>query len=183
MLIFTDNVSGHGSAGRVQFMTLPDSSIAGELELEDWGGFTGFKSMFTSLQLSEQVNAQIQKTLGRRLTSDTFGDNPGQLILSGVSFYDRCPLQPGQTVSRGHGIVQVINYYRDNRLSTRSTPLKVTLQPDLVLRCLLLGIRAQTLSVDQHTYQFALSMLLIPEDQPSAPTPPPITDLDNGLIV
>lgn len=160
MLIFNDNAN----AGRVQFMTLPVGSIAGELELEGWGGFHSFKSMFTALSLTEQVNAQLQHTLGRRLHVNTFGDRVGQLTLGGVSFYDRCPQAAGENLPRGHGIVRVINFYRSNRLSSRNTPLKLTLQPDLVLRCLLVSMRTQTLSVDQHTYQFLLTMAAVPEE-------------------
>jgi hypothetical protein len=85
--------------------------------------------------------------------------------ISGLVFEDSCQTPDRPLISRPR-VAFVVDYYRKMRLSRRPEPLLVTIYPDLVLECFLLGLRAATVDPATRIYQFQLSLAVIPDPRP-----------------
>jgi hypothetical protein len=164
MALVFDGINGSNNRGRV--VMLPESrDVSGSiLQVEDWGGFTMFKSIFTSVQIAEQTNHQFLHGLGDRIYLYVFGNRIGQLTLGGISFFEICGSGSGQTQI---GITQVRDFFRRSRLSNRAAPLRITLDPTTVFEAYLHSFQANavsTASTTQRLYQFNLGLSLLPDE-------------------
>ena len=108
-----------GQPGRVVAIQDPAvaASSSGPLSVEGWSGFQGFRSIITRCMLSSACNAQFLHTLGGDIYVYTFGDRIGQFAVSGLAFSNSC------AGSGGPGIGSVLQYYNNNRVAKRESPL------------------------------------------------------------
>lgn len=151
--------------GRVQALLRPGVSSMSVVNLPEWGGFNGFKSIITNISISERGNFQFLHTLGNEIYVYVFGDRIGQFGVSGLSFFDNCGNAEG---NEGRiGISYVLNYYRQLRLANQPNVLLITILPDLVLQCFLTGFRGQVLDASRRLFEFHLELALIPEEAES----------------
>jgi hypothetical protein len=129
-----------------------------KIKFDNWGEFEGLSALITKVSTEEHGNYQFLHTLGNHIYLYVFGDRIGQLGISGVTFNDNCqdPLQED-------GISKVINWYRENRVAVRRTPLTFRFQPGEVLKGYLVDMRGDTLDVCQRMFQFYLTLALIPK--------------------
>ena len=79
------------------------------------------KSTVMGWSMGETVNAQFTHTMGDDIYMNVFGNRVGQLTIQGISF-NTLNCDPSQ-----HGIVEIINYYRANRISSNSQPITITI--------------------------------------------------------
>lgn len=174
-IIFNSTDQTVTNRGRAVALEIPGTTPGSILDVEGWGdGFRQRKSIFTSVTIAEASNYQFLHTLGNRIYIYVFGDRIGQFSLSGISFFDNC------TPDRRTGISHVIQFYRDNRITVRPGPVKVTLDPDTVLSCYLIGMRGAVMQpVSDRMFQFSLSFALLPtrEEPPlNVGFPPDVPD-------
>jgi hypothetical protein len=164
MALVFDGIDGSNNRGRV--VVLPESrDVSGSiLQVENWGGFNLFKSIFTRVTIAEGTNHQFLHGLGDRIYLYVFGNRIGQISLSGISFFEICGSGSGTTQI---GITMVRDFFRRNRLSNRAAPLRITLDPTTVFEAYLHTFQADavsTASTTQRLYQFNLTASLIPDD-------------------
>lgn len=134
--------------------TMPASTT---LRLEGWQGFSGFKSIITRVNVSAQGNFQFLHTLGGNIYVYVFGDRMGQLGISGLAFDSTCE-DPYNTL----GIERVLDYYAQNRIANRSTPVKVTIGVKTTLAGYLAAINGDVVDPKSRIYQFNMQFLLAP---------------------
>ena len=79
------------------------------------------KSAIMGWTMGENVNAQFTHTMGDDIYMNVFGNRVGQLSIQGISF-NSVDCDQGQ-----HGIVEIIQYYRANRVSSSTQPITVTI--------------------------------------------------------
>jgi hypothetical protein len=128
-------------------------------KLENWEGFDKFHSIITGVTVATQGNYQFLHTLGGKIFVYVFGDRMGQINVEGMAFDIACD-------AKGLGIEQVMTYYSDNRLVNRAEPLKITIGPDITLRCYLVGFGAKQASQDgSRAYNFNMQFAHVPEGQ------------------
>lgn len=108
------------SRGRVVANDQP-STIPMSLYLDGWGGFTGFKSIITSVKVEGQGGVQFLHTLRDFIYIYVFGDRISSMQVSGLSFWDHCD------APSFHGIEWVNGYYLNNRVSELAAPLTLVL--------------------------------------------------------
>jgi hypothetical protein len=97
-------------------------------------GFDTQLSIITNITLSQQANVQFLHTLGSLVFIYVFGDRIGQVGLSGFSFAAACnpvgPISPD--LGPNHGAGQMLDWYRTNRVSSRQTPVQITIGSQLI---------------------------------------------------
>lgn len=163
-IIFENQARRELNAGQV--VMLQTNAAAGSVfQLDNWGGFIEFKSIFTGVSFMEQTNHQMQQTFGG-LHLNVFGDKPGLIRLSGLAFNDNCGIrQAGNLPGRKIGISYVVDYFRRMKLSSQASPLRVTIDPDTVYEMFLHTFQGDMFG-EAHTqsrlYQFSLIGILIP---------------------
>lgn len=149
--------------GRVVVLDKPGTGLSpgSLLTVPGWGGFQNFKSIFTNVTIAERGNYQFLHTLGDHIYIYIFGDRIGQFGLAGLAFFDNCATsEPNGKI----GIIHVIEYYRRFKITANPNPVLVTIDPDAVFRCFLLGMRGQVLNSAQRIFQFHLNFALVPEE-------------------
>ena len=84
------------------------------------GTFKEHRSILTSGSVEENVNVQFTHTMGNDIYLNVFGNRMGVATINGISFNSTGETGPdGGTGCGGeaHGIIQIIQWYRDNRVS------------------------------------------------------------------
>lgn len=142
--------------GRVA--ALPMSGIPGQLvSLESWGGFDGFRAIITGIGIREGANVQYLQTLSRVIYVYVFGDRIGDMVVSGITFSHGCD-------GPGAGIEAVRNYYRQNRVTNRVSPVSLTLGASTTFVGYLDRSQIAVQDVEHRFFNFSLPMTQIPED-------------------
>lgn len=147
-------------AGLVASFPDPTLPATTTLNIEGWGGFTGFKSIITRVNVSAQGNFQFLHTLGGNIYVYVFGDRIGQLGISGLAFESVCGNTAGAI-----GIERVLDYYASNRIASRKTPIKVTLGVSTTVAGYLVAVAGDIVDPSSKMYQFSLQFIMAPQSR------------------
>lgn len=120
------------------------------------GGFAAQKSIITGLQLRENVNAQLQQTLGEVLYATTFGDGPGDLTISGVSVAGSCDFDGPS------GFDAVHRFYHQFKFSKMLRPIGIAIG-GTAFRALLLDRTTTIDNPEAGLSGFSLHLATIPD--------------------
>lgn len=146
-----------------QVTAFADPSFPGQisLKLDGWEGAARMKAIITRANLSAACNFQLMHALGGDAYLYVFGDRVGQSTLSGLAFETFCGEGNGTI-----GIENVAKYYRQNRLSARETPIKITIGGSLAIKGYLAAINTDVEDAATRIWRFALSFLEPPDVLP-----------------
>ena len=104
---------GRGAAGR--FFTNEEDVL---------GSFQQQKAIITSWSFNENVNMQFTHTMGNDIYLNVFGNRIGTFTVNGIAFHARSTRNIGRDGERilgcgseHHGIIEIIKWYRRNRIS------------------------------------------------------------------
>lgn len=137
--------------------TLPASTT---LNVEGWGGFQGFKSIITRVNVAAQGNFQFLHTLGGNIYVYVFGDRVGSMGISGLAFDSVCDDAAGTI-----GIERVLDYYTQNRIAARKTPIKVTVGVKTTIAGYLVAVSGDVVDPRSKIYQFNLQFIMAPQSR------------------
>lgn len=84
----------------------------------DFGQGVGRSFIVTQAAVSQQGNYQFLHTLQDMIYVYVFGDRISELQVSGIAFAATC-------WGRQSGMADVLDFYRDNRISQRESPVKI----------------------------------------------------------
>lgn len=164
--IFTRNGGNwttEANRGRVVLL----EGTPGAFQMDDWatGGsnLVAFKSLITDVAIQEQGNYQFLHTLGNHIYLYVFGDRIGQLGVSGVSFWSRSAGGGCDNNPMDLGIIRVLNWYRQNRIVKRESPIIMTLGTR-AFQAFLVGFRCSKINLDLRQFQFHLDLALLPDE-------------------
>jgi hypothetical protein len=90
--------------------------IPGQILLD---GFEPVASIITSPEVLQRVNVQFQTSLKESVYVYVFGDQMGNVVISGIAFAGLCEGEES-------GIEDIFKYYRDYRASQRKETVTVT---------------------------------------------------------
>jgi hypothetical protein len=147
-------------AGMVASFPDPTLPATTTLNVEGWGGFTGFKSIITRVNVAAQGNFQFLHTLGGNIYVYVFGDRVGSMGISGLAFESVCNDAAGTI-----GIERVLDYYAQNRIAARKTPLKVTVGVKTTLAGYLVAVTGDVVDPKSKIYQFNLQFIMAPQSR------------------
>jgi len=119
--------NNRGSVSRVnsnqQGGILPFRILAPELDMLQPAPRT--RAIVTQAAVSESGSYQFRKTLSSTIYAYVFGDQIGELQLSGLCFLGLCSGDAGGTTATS-GMQQVIDNYKKNRISTAAKAIQVS---------------------------------------------------------
>ena len=147
------------AAGQVSSFIDPTLPARVTLNIQNWGGFLGFKSIISRVTVSSRGNFQFLHTLGGQVFVYVFGDRIGRMGISGLSFDAICGDEAGTL-----GVERVLNYYNQNRIAARSIPLRVSIGTATTLSGYLVGLNTEVIDPKSRIWQFNMELALIPVD-------------------
>ncbi len=105
-------------AGYVAIINDPDGTvIPGKVSVE---GFEPQAALISGINYHQKTNQQFQQSLDNSVYIYVFGDLMGDVEIEGVAFQKLCK-------SDAEGIIEVLNFYKDNRASRKAEPITVQL--------------------------------------------------------
>ncbi len=117
------------NAGRVMHIDPPkghDQSGMLPLEIDDWDGFEAHTAIVTAVGLERHAKVQFRDMFDSSVYVYAFGDKLIDLVISGLLFAKRCPKPNAPDEDAGpHGIDGVMQYYSENAVHIRPTPVIV----------------------------------------------------------
>ena len=153
-----------GVPGRVVAMT--DKALAGAsmvplVTANPIIDFQSMKSIITRLTVSSRGNFQFLHTLGGDIYIYVFGERMGQMTLSGLSFASDC--RDDNTNTQEHGLENMMDYYRDNCISTRSDPVTMLIGQSATVTGFIVGMDAAIIDPQLYLAQWSMEMMVVPE--------------------
>lgn len=144
------------------------------------------RSILTSVGLSERTNSQFINTLRNFVYVYTFGDRPGDLVLSGLSFLQPCDGTLGVLVGQAGSEVRLLRtgfellraFYRRNRMSRRALPVNIAIGSSIALNGFLTGVDLVAQDPTSAMGQFSLTFKVFDDQddtlvaQPTRPVVP-----------
>ena len=132
----------------------PDPSISFEMH----------KAIITSWVFNENVNVQFTHTMGNDIYLNVFGNRMGTLSINGLSF-NAVGKQKNCDPGQNHGIVDIIKWYRDNRISNPNGPgrVKVVLGGGEPVEGYLIGASYRANDPVNYTVEYSLQLAAIPK--------------------
>jgi hypothetical protein len=123
----------------------------------DWNSYRG---IITRITLSQQVNIQFLHTLGSMVYVYVFGDRMGSVTLSGLSFF-LCSCDADGTAAASDYQNDVYAWYKTNRASVRSSPIKVSIG-EAVVQGFVTGFTEDVVDPALNLVQWGVNMTALP---------------------
>lgn len=142
------------SPGHVVAVRMPDAAPMA-ISLDGWGGFQTRRSIVQSISITTQGNFQFLHTLRGFVYVYVFGERMGELTLSGLSFAGMCD------GGNSSGLMQVINYYDQYRVSKTGQPVSVWIA-SAGFRGFLIGSKFDIVNPEAGIGNFSLQFKTIP---------------------
>jgi hypothetical protein len=142
-----------------------EGTMPGSVEIMSSDG-TRFASLtrviITAIGYNQTVNAQFLQTLDNAIYIYSFGDRVGEVQIQGLAFAGLSCSQ-----DNGSGVVDILEYYKNYRLSKTGLPIRVAIGTE-VIKGYLMGCRVNTQSAETGTYSWALELAAIPDQSDAA---------------
>lgn len=132
------------------------------LTVDGWKDAASMSAVITRCMVSQQGNFQFLHTLGNFIYVYVFGDRMGQMGLSGLAFSNLVVNPESCDGNQKQGVTQVLQYYQDNRIAKRDTPVKVTLGTGPTLQGFLTDGSVDLTEAYDLMWQFDFKFSLIP---------------------
>jgi hypothetical protein len=120
--------------------------------------FNQTTAIITKLGLSTSGNFQFLHTIGNEIYVYVFGDRMGQVILSGISFENKC------AGAESHGIDSVFQWYKYNRIAVKKDPVEVTIGVATKFRGFITGFTSDVQDAENRTIPFQMTIATLPEN-------------------
>lgn len=113
--------------------------------------------VLTRITVNQSANVQFLHTIGNRIYVYAFGDRMGQITLSGLAFGASCdnPLT-------AHSTKNVLDWYRLNKVSTRATPVSITIF-DVAFQAFVLALNTDVVDASSKLVQWTLTLATLPD--------------------
>lgn len=117
------------------------------------------RSIVTNFTFNENVNAQFTHTMGDDIYVNVFGNRIGQLNVTGLSFAST------DCDTGSHGITDIINYYRRNRISSNSQPIVISIGGNggITAQGALIGANYSATNPETMMVQYNLTIVVVPK--------------------
>lgn len=130
--------------------------------VEGWGGFETLQAIITNMTVSAAGNFQFLHTLGGNVFVYVFGDRIGKVVISGMAFEGACGGFFG-SVFRGSkvGVERVLDYYWQERIAGRKTPIKVTIGAGTILVGYVTSVSARVADETSRMFSFNIELATV----------------------
>jgi len=125
--------------------------------------FSTHKAIVTSWTFNENVNVQFTHTMGNDIYLNVFGNRMGVCTIRGLTFNAIGSGQGRNCASKSHGVEDIIQWYRDNRVSSSQDKIKVSIGGDETIEGFLIGASYQANDPVNWTVEYQLQIAAIPK--------------------
>lgn len=125
--------------------------------------YVSHNTIFTRLGLSTAANVQFAHSIGNDIYIYVFGDRMGQIVLHSLSFADNSGNNTVKENPSMHGFEQFFNWYRQNRVVMRRTPVIVTIGLATAFRGFITSLNADVQDPLHRTIQSQMTLSLLPD--------------------
>lgn len=159
--------SGDGDSSPVgRTIGLSDPHTVGTLrflDLQPRLAWHTHRSIITRVALNQQCNFQMTHTMGNEIYVYVFGDRVGHLQISGLSMAHDCD-GGGQNVRQAnHGFELVLDWYRRYRLTSRRSPVQLTIGSATTFQAFVAGVTGDVVDPGSRLMQYDLQLVLLPD--------------------
>lgn len=142
----------------------PNQRIPFALAVDGMREVLAFRGIIQQMRLTNQSKAQFVSSLGGTGYVYAFGEEFGDLILTGVAFSGDCkdPNNPMQE----SGFEAVYKYYNDRKASNSALPVTIVLGKNVTLLGFLVSFETNSNSYDSGFFQFNLVFKFLPGKKP-----------------
>lgn len=121
-------------------------------------GLGGERVIATGIGVRPGANFQFQYSLNKLIYAYVFGDKMIDTSISGLLFTNVCESNAG-----GDGVSTLLDYYRQNKISSRAEPILITLGAGrTVLRAFLTDMTLQATDPEMRIHAFTLNLSSLP---------------------
>jgi len=147
------------TAGKVIAVDDPGmpANMQATIKVDSLPAFETSRAFITRIIFNEKPSISLMNTVGGAVHLYVFGDDIGGLMVSGLAFDAECDGD-----NKKLGIENIIEYYRENKVSKRREILSITIG-ETNLRGYLIGINGESLDPKVRIWQFNLQFALIPD--------------------
>jgi len=125
----------------------------------DLGFRPSCRTLITKVGLSNAGNFQFLHTMGNEVYVYVFGDRMGQIVLHGLSFQGDCT-----SGGEEHGFDQVYDWYKANRVATKSEPVIITIGIRTRFHGFITSFTADAQDSQNMTIPFQVTVAILPEN-------------------
>ena len=149
--------------GRVAVLPEAGLPLSLRLGLSNWPGYQEMKSIVTGVGIRSASNRQLLRSFRRMLYIFSFGDQPGELVISGLSFSNMCRNgQDDLETNPMTGTERVMLWYNRYRLDNSGQPLVINIGAEIAMPVYLVGYNGNISEPATGMSQFSLHFDLIP---------------------
>ena len=138
--------------------------------------FNAQKCVITRVGVSAAGNFQFLHTIGNDVYVYVFGDRMGAVQLSGIAFQTTNKDGAGK-----HGFESLFEWYEQNRIAVRSTPVTVTVGRNLTFKGFVTGLTGDIQDTLRRTISFQISIAVLPEKTGGGGNPPLTINTTGGI--
>lgn len=142
-------------AGRL--VAVIGNSVPFQLSFTDWEGYFTFKAIVTQVGFNGMGGHQFSNSLLDMIYLYVFNEQVGNMAINGLAAANIC--ESDDNIS---GLENVQNYYESHRITSRATPLTVTIGATFSVRAFLVGINHQISDASTQVDQFSLIFKWLP---------------------
>ncbi|MEM1953115.1 MAG: hypothetical protein QW299_07280 [Candidatus Caldarchaeum sp.] len=139
----------------------PDTPVPFALVIDGIRETLAFRGLVQSIRVSNQAKVQLTSSLSGFGYIYAFGEEFGDLSVSGLTFAGDCR-NPDAPLP-DNGFEAVYNYYHQRKAANSALPVTIVLGKNTPLLCFLIAFEAHTNSQDAGVFQFTLTFKFLPK--------------------
>lgn len=117
-------------------------------------GFKPQAALISGIEYNQQTSQQFQTSLDQAIYLYVFGDAMGDIVVNGLAFLGVCK-------GDGEGLLEVFEFYEQNRASKRPEPVKVHVGKSKPIVGFLTGLKLRQTTVGDDPIGFLANFSLI----------------------
>lgn len=127
----------------------------------DVSSYSRLRAIIQHLGVGGQSGAQFMHTLADFIYVYVFGERLGQLNVGGLAFHSACgdPDSAGDAVT---GFEQILNYYKNFRITTYPLSLTVVIGTTVAFDAFLVSVQGDLVNPETNLAQFQMQLAYIP---------------------
>jgi len=120
-------------------------------------------AIVTNVRISQSVNKQFLHTVGNHIYMYVFGDKIGTINIGGLAFATTCDNCNEKNITNDKsGIEKVIEWYNNNKASSRELPITITIGRDTVFRGFLVDMSIELTNPEMNITAWSMTIHTVP---------------------
>jgi|TARA_R110000824_G_scaffold82768_4_gene207414 hypothetical protein len=115
--------------------------------------------------MDDSVNVQFTHTMGDDIYMNVFGNRMGRMNVNGLAFNSEASTGGGCD-SGPHGVIDIIKWYKENRASSRTSPIEVTISGTESIEGFLVAASYSAQDTETWMIKYQMVIMTVPKAGP-----------------